>query len=118
MRSDFVAMIAYAYRWLGSWLQRPEPRDTLYVLIGDHQPAANITGEGASWDVPVHIVSRDAALLQRFVAQGFAPGVEPPRAPLGPMHQLTSLLLQAFAAEPAVAVPAPVDAPLRKIGLR
>jgi hypothetical protein len=118
MRGDFTAMIDYAYRWLGSWLLQPEPRETVYVLIGDHQPAANITGEGASWDVPVHIVARDAALLRRFEARGFVPGLQPPRQPLGAMHELTGLLLQAFGGEPAVALPAPVAAPLHKVGYR
>jgi hypothetical protein len=104
MFPDYLRMFDYAYRWLGAWLQQPEPREAVVLLLGDHQPAANITGEGASWDVPVHVVSRDAALLRRFVAQGFHAGLEPPRAPLGPMHELTAVLLKAFGepAEPAL----------------
>ena len=96
MRPNYVRMFEYTYRWLGGWLQRPEPRETVYVLVGDHQPAASVSGEGASWDVPVHIVSRDPALLARFVAQGFTPGTEPARQPLGRMHDLTTMLLRAF----------------------
>jgi hypothetical protein len=112
MFPDYLRMFDYTYRWLGAWLQRPEPREAVYVLLGDHQPAANITGEGASWDVPVHILTRDAALLQRFVAQGFHAGLEPPRAPLGPMHELTAVLLKVFgeSAEPAAAGGARGDA--------
>ena len=96
MFPDYVRTFDYTFRWLGAWLQRSEPREAVYVLLGDHQPAASITGEGASWDVPVHIVSRDAALLQRFVDQGFRSGLEPPRPALGPMHELTGILLRAF----------------------
>jgi hypothetical protein len=103
MFPDYLRMFDYAYRWLGAWLQRPEPREAIYVLLGDHQPAANITGEGVSWDVPVHIVSRDAVLLQRFVDRGFHVGLEPPREPLGPMHELTGVLLGAFAQPEVVA---------------
>lgn len=96
MFPDFQRMFDYAFRWLGDWLRRPEPREAIVVLLGDHQPAANVTGEGASWDVPVHIVARDAALLQRFIAQGFQAGLEPSRVPLGEMHELTGMLLRAF----------------------
>ena len=44
----------------------------------------------------MHIISRDPQLLERFVAQGFAAGLEPPRTPLGGMHELTAMLLRAF----------------------
>lgn len=97
MFPDYLRMFDYTYRWLGAWLRRPEPREAIYVLLGDHQPAANVTGEGASWDVPVHVVSRDAALLRRFVERGFRAGLEPPRQALGPMHELTGVMLEAFA---------------------
>ena len=97
MTPDYVRMLDYQYRWLAGWFAEPEPREAVYVLVGDHQPAANITGEGASWDVPVHIVSRSPALLAKFTAQGFRDGLEPPRAPLGALHELTGMLLEAFA---------------------
>ena len=96
MRSSYLAGVNYVYRWLTGYFQLPEPRETVYVLLGDHQPTANITGEGASWDVPVHIVSRDRALLERFKALGFADGLWPPRTSLGGLHHLTSHLLAGF----------------------
>ena len=80
MFPGYLRMVEYSYRWLGGFLHEPEPRDTVLVLVGDHQPAANVSGEGAPWDVPVHIVARDAELLARFTALGFHPGLEPPRA--------------------------------------
>ena len=99
MFPGYLRMVEYSFRWLGGFLHEPEPRDTVLVLVGDHQPAANVSGEGAPWDVPVHIVARDAELLARFTALGFHPGLEPPRAPLGGLHDLTALLLAAFAQE-------------------
>jgi len=96
MTPAYLRLVEYTYRWIGGYLRLPPSRDTVYVLLGDHQPTANVSGEGASWDVPVHIISRDPQLLQRFIAQGFTAGLEPPRAPLGGMHELTAMLLQAF----------------------
>lgn len=99
---DYLRSVTYTYRWLGAWLALPEPRESVYVLVGDHQPAASITGEGASWNVPVHVVARDPALLARFTAQGFRPGMEPVGSALGGLHDLTALMLRVFgSAQPA-----------------
>ena len=96
MLPAYLRQVEYMYRWIGGYLRQPQARDTVYVLLGDHQPTTNVSGEGASWDVPVHILSRDPQLLERFVAQGFTIGLEPPRASIGSMHELTGMLLQAF----------------------
>lgn len=98
MLPNYVGMFDYTYRWLGGYLRRPEPRESVMLWVGDHQPAASVSGEGASWDVPVHVVTRDPALLQRFVELGFRPGLEPVRPALGGMHDLNALLLRALAA--------------------
>ena len=101
MRSNYLASVDYVYRWLSGYFALPEARETIYVLIGDHQPTANITGEQPPWDVPVHIISRDGSLLDRFRAQGFSDGLWPERTVLGGIHHLTSLLLSGFGPAPA-----------------
>jgi hypothetical protein len=106
MLPNYVGMFDYTYRWLGQWLRHPEPREAVMLFVGDHQPAASVSGEGADWAVPVHVVTRDPALLQRFVEQGFVAGLEPRRPVLGGMHDLTAMLLKALAA------PAPAGAPV------
>jgi len=105
MLPNYVGMFDYTYRWLGQWLRQPEPREAVMLFVGDHQPAASVSGEGADWAVPVHVVTREPALLQRFVDQGFVPGLEPRRPVLGGMHDLTTMLLKALAA-PVPAGPA------------
>lgn len=97
MSGAYVNMVDYNYRWLAGLMQQPEARSTVFVMVGDHQPAANVTGEGASWDVPVHIIARDPELLARFVALGFSAGLQAPRTSIGSMHELTGLMLRAFA---------------------
>jgi hypothetical protein len=100
MRVHYVDSVNYVYRWLAGYFELPKVRETVYVLLGDHQPTANITGEGAPWDVPVHIISRDSALLERFKTQGFSDSLWPERRVLGDLHHLTSLLLTAFGPAP------------------
>jgi hypothetical protein len=111
MFPDYLRMVDYTYRWLGGYLRLPEPREAVYILVGDHQPASNVSGAGAPWDVPVHIVSRDPQLLARFTAQGFQSGLEPARAPLGGMHDFTAMLLSALALTPAAEQTASLGVP-------
>jgi hypothetical protein len=48
--------------------------DKIVIIMGDHQPPL-IAEDDSSYDVPVHILSRDKALLEEFVAQGFVEGM-------------------------------------------
>jgi hypothetical protein len=46
--------------------------------------------------VPVHVISTRAAVLDRLRASGFGTGVTPVRPPIGRMHMLVPVLLDAF----------------------
>jgi sulfatase-like protein len=93
---SYADALSYMYKSLAGYLRLRADRDAVFVILGDHQPAAAVSGEGASWDVPVHIIASRQAVLDQFVAQGFHPGVTPERPTLGPMPRLTSILLDAF----------------------
>jgi phosphoglycerol transferase MdoB-like AlkP superfamily enzyme len=92
----YVDSLAYAFTYLAGYLEAPAPADLVLVLLGDHQPAASVSGEGAPWDVPVHVISNRRDILDTLVADGFEPGLTPRRPHLGAMHELTSALLKAF----------------------
>lgn len=109
MFPGYIRMLEYTYRWLGGFLHQPEPRERVLVLVGDHQPTANVSGEGAPWDVPVHLITRDPALLERLRAMGFHPGLEPPRPPLGGLHDLAGFLVSALVGDASAVVA--TDAP-------
>ncbi len=68
----------------------------MLLVLGDHQPAANVSGEGAPWDVPVHFVSDRPELIGKLLQHGFVDGIQPNTASIGPMHTLGPLLLQTF----------------------
>jgi hypothetical protein len=78
-------------------------RDVVMIVIGDHQPAAAVSGRGASWDVPVHVIASRSRLLERLEARGFTRGLMPARAHLGPMNGLVPVFLDAFGATPDAA---------------
>ena len=78
------------------YLRQHPDRDLVLVLLGDHQPAAAVAGEGASWDVPVHVVASRPAVLEALRASGFHSGATPERRSIGPMHALLPTLLASF----------------------
>ncbi|VTU26263.1 Phosphoglycerol transferase, alkaline phosphatase superfamily [Variovorax sp. SRS16] len=92
----YVASLRYTFRWLGDYLAGRAPAKLLTIVIGDHQPLASVSGKDASWEVPVHIISADTALLQRFEALGFTPGLLPMQPATAGMQALAPLLLRAF----------------------
>jgi hypothetical protein len=97
MLPDYLRTINYNHQWLAGYFAKPEPRESVYVLIGDHQPTGNIAGAKVSWDVPVFVISKDQQLLDRFRELGFSDGMSPSsRQPLGRLHDLTAYLLSVF----------------------
>jgi hypothetical protein len=90
---SYANSLSYAYRTFAGYLRLPAPRDYVMILIGDHQPAAAVSGQGASWDVPVHVITSRKPVLDRLVAHGFRRGLTPARPALGPMQALTPMLL-------------------------
>ena len=94
--TQYLASMRYQYAWMSDYLRHWAPRPMVVIIVGDHQPPALVSGRGASWDVPVHVISDDPAWLQRLLGSRFVPGLTPPREALGPMPALTSVLLKAF----------------------
>jgi len=68
------------------------------ILLGDHEPAAAVSGEGASWDVPVHVIASRPSILDALRTYGFRDGLTPARPSLGKMHTLLPVLLDALSA--------------------
>jgi hypothetical protein len=80
VRHQYTLAVDYVLGVLGSYAARFVDRQTLLILVGDHQPAPLVTGENASRDVPMHVISGDPALLAPFLAWGFTPGMLPAAA--------------------------------------
>ncbi len=93
---QYLQSMRYQHAWLADFLRHQAPRPLVMIVVGDHQPAALVSGRGASWEVPVHVVSEDPALLQRLLGSGFVAGLKPSAKALGNMPALTSVLLNAF----------------------
>ena len=60
--------------------------DALIIVVGDHQPPPIINGWGNSADVPIHIISRDKALLERLPDSDWSDGMLPDADDRQPAH--------------------------------
>ena len=92
----FVRALAYTYQSLGGYLRLRADRDFVLVLVGDHQPPAAVSGEGASWEVPVHVITSRKDILESLQGRGFTLGLFPRHPALGRMNALLNTLLGAF----------------------
>jgi hypothetical protein len=93
---SYVQSVAYAYETFGGYLKKHAHENVVMILIGDHQPPAAVSGEGASWDVPVHVVTNRSGVIDRLREAGFTSGVTPEHRTLGTMEALLPTLLEAF----------------------
>jgi hypothetical protein len=79
-KEAYLHAIAYDLRVLGGYLSARVTGDALAVIIGDHQPVPDVTGEGRAWSVPIHVISRRESFLSPFRARGFKDGMMPQRS--------------------------------------
>jgi hypothetical protein len=49
--------------------------DSLVIILGDHQPHSEVTAQNPAAGVPVHVLSKDSALIEPFRARGYIPGM-------------------------------------------
>lgn len=96
MGPDYVRALTYAYHTFAGYLRQRADRDLVVILVGDHQPPALVTGEGAPWHVPMHVIASRPEVLDRLVARGFTRGLAPSRPVRSKMHEVVPALLEAF----------------------
>jgi hypothetical protein len=94
----YVSSLAYDFEVLRRYLGERVKGGALVIILGDHQPSAEVTDDSPSHAVPIHVVSRDHALVDRFVTAGYGRGMWPTRgaAPPTPMEGFLPQLLRLF----------------------
>ena len=97
LRADYRTAIAYSLENLISYVETYGDDDLVLVFLGDHQPAPAVTGPNAGRDVPITIVARDPAVLDRISGWGWTDGLKPaPDAPVWRMDTFRDRFLTAF----------------------
>ena len=96
-RAAYGRSIEYSLRTLFSFVRRYGDEDTVLVVLGDHQPATLVTGEGAGHDVPISVIAHDPKVMRRIAGWGWQDGLLPsPQAPVWPMAAFRDRFLSAF----------------------
>lgn len=106
---SYVNAVSYALTSIAGYLRKQPDHDFVMILLGDHQPAAAVTGEGARWDVPVHVIASRPEVLDRLTMHGFRAGLTPERPAISHMHALLPVLLEAFGNRQAQPAPAAIQ---------
>ncbi len=97
VRAAYAASVEYSIDSVVSWVREYGDDNLVLVMLGDHQPAPIVVGATASRDVPVTVVARDPAVLDRIAGWGWTAGLEPaPQAPVWPMNAFRDKFLTAF----------------------
>ncbi len=100
-RAGYRRSIEYSLNTLVSYVETYGDDDLVLVFLGDHQPAPLITGADAGRDVPITIVARDPAVLDRIAGWNWQAGLKPgPQAPVWRMDAFRDRFLTAFGSPP------------------
>ncbi len=89
--------IEYALGSLFSFVENSDDPDLVLIVLGDHQPAAVVSGENASREVPISMISKDPAVFDAIAGWRWDDGMLPSDdAPLWRMDGFRDRFLDAF----------------------
>lgn len=103
-RQNYMNAVDYELRMLTELILTETDDNTIYILIGDHQPP-RVSRKEDGFETPIHIISRAPAFLAQFEQVGFTPGLTVPENDAGQravtLHHegLYSLLVRALMAD-------------------
>jgi phosphatidylglycerophosphate synthase len=96
-RAAYGHSIEYVLTTLFSFVQRYGDDDLVVVVLGDHQPATLVTGQGAGHDVPISVIAHDPEVMAQIAGWGWQAGMSPsPQSPVWPMAAFRDRFLTAF----------------------
>lgn len=101
VRTEYRRAIEYSLSSLISYVEKYGDDDTVLVFLGDHQPNPTVTEGKLGRDVPIAIVARDPAVMDRISGWGWQDGLKPgPQAPAWRMDTFRDRFLTAYGPQP------------------
>jgi phosphatidylglycerophosphate synthase len=101
VKAAYARSVEYSLNTLISFVQHYGKRNLVLIVVGDEQPLAIVTGQGASHDVPISLIARDPSVLKRIAGWGWGAGLRPsPHAPVWRMSAFRDRFLTAFGSQP------------------
>jgi hypothetical protein len=103
LRAAYGQSIRYTMNAVTSFVQHYGNRNTVLIVLGDHQPWSAVSGAEPSHEVPISIIARDPSVFKRISGWRWNNGLLPsPQAPVWPMSAFRDRFLTAFGPQPAV----------------
>ncbi len=97
VRAAYAQSIQYSLNALISFVQTSADKNLVLIVLGDHQPATIVSGQNANHNVPITIIARDPAVLNRISGWNWQDGLLPnPQAPVWPMDAFRNHFLTAY----------------------
>ncbi len=101
VRAAYGQSIEYTLNALISFVEHYGDDNLVLVVLGDHQPATIVTGQGPTHDVPISVIAHDPRVLGRIAGWGWEDGLRPSsQAPVWPMSAFRDRFLTAFDSRP------------------
>ena len=101
VRAQYLKAVDYALANLASYVETFGRDDLVLVVVGDHQPAPLVTGEGAGFDVPMHVIAAPDVLAE-LDGWGWSDGMVPAEdQPAWPMAAFRNRFVEAFSGPPS-----------------
>ncbi|HEX2377212.1 MAG TPA: CDP-alcohol phosphatidyltransferase family protein [Gaiellales bacterium] len=100
-RQGYAHSIEYTLRTLFSYVEHYGRKNLVLVVLGDHQPATVVSGQGASHNVPISVIAHDPGVMRRIAGWHWAAGMRPTAgSPIWPMSAFRNRFLDAFGSQP------------------
>ena len=97
VRAAYAQSIQYSLNALISFVQTSADKNLVLIVLGDHQPATIVSGQGANHDVPITIIAHDPTVLKQISGWDWQDGLLPnPNAPVAPMNTFRNHFLTAY----------------------
>ena len=96
VRVSYGRSVEYSLGAMLSFLDNADDPDLVVVMLGDHQPAAVVSGDHASRDVPISVIARDPAVFDAIADWSWTPGLRPSGA--SPVWRMDAFRDRFFAA--------------------
>jgi hypothetical protein len=99
VRQAYAESIRYSLGAMFAFLQESDDQNLVLVVLGDHQPATIVSGQGAGHDVPISIIAKDSTVFEAIEGWQWQDGMLPaPDAPVWPMSAFRDRFFEAFGA--------------------
>ncbi|HEY2273804.1 MAG TPA: hypothetical protein VGH30_13595, partial [Jatrophihabitantaceae bacterium] len=97
VQANYAKSIRYSLASLVEFARTSNDPNLVLVVLGDHQPWGEVSGDSPTHNVPISIIAHDPAVLSRIDSWHWQSGLLPkPDAPLWPMNAFRNRFFSAY----------------------